>query len=120
MLVMVDEYYSWISSCVKEMVEVGALFSMVLVENGVSAFVVGALVKASALLVELETVDGEQRGSCYQARLSSTRRHGAGNSNVFPQNLVCICQLYMNLRYVDINLVVKLKKVVTVQFISAT
>ena len=95
------------------------LFSMILVENGVSAFVVGALVKASAL-VELETVDGEQRGSCYQARLSSTRRHGAGNSNVFPQNLVCICQLYMNLRYVDINLVVKLKKVVTVQFISAT
>ena len=86
---------------VVEMVEVGALFSMVLVENEASAFVVGDLVKASALveletqsaLVELETVDGEQRGSCYQARLSSTRRHGAGNSNVFPQNLVCICQL---------------------------
>ena len=32
------------------MVEVGALFSMVLVENGVCAFVVGALVKASALV----------------------------------------------------------------------
>ena len=48
---MVDEYYSWISSCVKDMVEVGALFSMVLVENGVySASVVGALVKASALV----------------------------------------------------------------------
>ena len=47
---MVDEYYSWISSCVKEMVEVGALFSKLLVENGVSAFVVGALVKASALV----------------------------------------------------------------------
>ena len=51
---MVDEYYSLNSSLVKEMVEVGALFSMVLVENGVSAFVVGDLVTASAL-VELET-----------------------------------------------------------------
>ena len=38
---------------VVEMVEVGALFSMVLVENEASAFVVGDLVKASAL-VELE------------------------------------------------------------------
>ena len=74
---------SLVKEMVVEMVEVGALFSMTLVENGVSAFVVGALVKASALLVELETVDGEQRGSCYQARLSSTRRHGAGNLFVF-------------------------------------
>ena len=45
---MVDEYYSMNSSLVKEMVvemvEVGALFSMVLVENGVGASVVGALV----------------------------------------------------------------------------
>ena len=96
------------------------MFSIILLENGVSAFVGGALVKASALLVELETVDGEQRGSCYQARLSSTRRHGAGNSNVFPQNLVCICQLYMNLRYVDYQLGSQTKKVVTMQFISAT
>ena len=48
------EYYSLNSSLVKdmvvEMVEVGALFSMVLLENGVSASVVGALVKASALV----------------------------------------------------------------------
>ena len=143
------------------MVEVGALFSMVLVENEASAFVVGDLVKASALveletqsaLVELETVDGgvgdpECIGgvggvgallelkelvhywwswrlwmvSNAEAVIGAPLLHAQARSWELKRisSESCLYLSTMNLRCVDVNLIFKLKMVVTVQFISAT